>query len=74
VLDRRPAPVLPPGATRIIGRPRIYKPHALLLACDESGVAEKQLAKRDFPEAFRELKRGKWDALQVWGRTKTDGE
>ena len=66
VMDRRPAPVLPAGATRIIGHPRIHKPHALLLGCDESGLNERRLTKRAHPETFRELKRGDCDPLQVW--------
>ena len=66
VLDRRPAPAMPAGATRIIGRPRLYKPYALLLGCDESSVAEKRLTKRTHPEAWRKLKRGDDDPLQVW--------
>jgi len=66
VLDRRPAPTLPTGATRVIGHPRLYKPYALLLGCDESGVAERRLTKRIHPEGWRTLKRGDGDPLQVW--------
>jgi len=66
VLDRRPAPPVPANAVRVIGRPRIFKPHALMLGCDESGVAEKRLTKRRSPEDFRQLKRGDCDPLQVW--------
>ena len=66
VLDRRPAPVLPAGAVRVLGRPRLYKPYALLLGCDESGVSEKRISKRHLPETFRQLKRGQGDPLQVW--------
>lgn len=66
VMDRRPAPVLPAGATRVIGHPRIQKPYALLFGCNESGVSEKRLTKRAHPEKFRELKRGDSDSLQVW--------
>jgi hypothetical protein len=66
VLDRRPQTPLLAHVVRVIGRPRIYKPHALLLACDETGVCEKRLTKRNLPEAFRELKRGACDPLQVW--------
>ena len=66
VLDRRSAPSLPAGATRVIGRPRLYKPYALLLGCDESGVREKRITKRAHPETWRLLKRGDADPLQVW--------
>ncbi|MEW6306662.1 MAG: small ribosomal subunit Rsm22 family protein [Verrucomicrobiota bacterium] len=70
VLDRRPAPALPPGAVRVIGHPRVYKAHALLLGCDATGVQERQVTKRALPEAFRQLKKGRAPALQVW---RTDG-
>jgi hypothetical protein len=66
VLDRRPAPALPQGAVRVIGRPRLYKPYAQLLGCDTSGVTEKRLMKRHSPEGFRQLKRGDCDSLQIW--------
>lgn len=71
VLDRRPVPVLPSGATRVIGHARLYKPHALLLGCAASGVSEKRLTKRAHPEQWRALKRGDGDPLQVW---QCDGE
>jgi len=66
VLDKRPASPLPAGAVRVIGRPRIYKPHALLMGCDENGVSEKRLTKRNSPGAFKELKRGDCNPLQIW--------
>ena len=65
VLDKRPVPALPAGAARVIGHPRIYKPHALLLGCDESGVSERRLTKRDHPAEFKQLKKN-CDPLQVW--------
>ena len=65
VLDRRPAPALPPGATRILGHPRIYKPHALLLSCDQAGVRERKLTKRALPEEFKRLKKREFDSLQI---------
>lgn len=70
-LDRRPLTPVPAGATRVIGRPRIYKPHALVIGCDESGVTEKRLTKRHSPETFREWKRGDCDPLQIW---RTEGD
>jgi ribosomal protein RSM22 (predicted rRNA methylase) len=66
VLDQRPAPPTPPGATRVIGHPRVYKPHALLLGCDADGVCERRLTKRALPEAYRQLKKGRCDPLQIW--------
>ncbi len=64
VLDRRPAPGLPPGATRIIGYPRVYKPHALLLICDAAGVNERRLTKRALPEIFKCIRKGEAEMLQ----------
>jgi ribosomal protein RSM22 (predicted rRNA methylase) len=66
VLDKRPTPTLPAGATRVIGHPRIYKAHALLLGCDASGVRERTLTRRALPEQFRQWKKGEGDVLQVW--------
>ena len=65
VLDQRPAPALSTGATRIIGHPRIYKAHALLLSCDASGVRERKLTKRVLPDVFKRLKKGEGDPLQI---------
>ena len=65
VLDRRPAPQLPAGATRILGHPRIYKPHALLLSCDQAGVRERKLTKRALPSEYKYLKKGKNEPLQI---------
>lgn len=66
VLDQRPPPPLPPGAARVIGHPRIYKGHALLLGCDASGVRERTLTKRIFPDEFRALKKGEAEVLRDW--------
>jgi SAM-dependent methyltransferase len=57
VLDKRPQSDRP-NVTRVIGRPRVYKAHALLLTCDVSGINEYRCAKRDQPEEFRRLKKG----------------
>ena len=66
VLDKRTVPVLPPGAARIIGHPRVYKAHALLLGCDETGVREHRLTQRALPDEFRRLKKGESNPLQLW--------
>jgi len=66
VLDRRPVVTLPQGAARVIGHPRIYKAHALLLGCDAGGVRERKLRQRALPEEFRRWKKGKGDVLQIW--------
>jgi hypothetical protein len=68
VLDRRPAPPLPSGSVRVIGRPRLHKAHAALLACDAEGVGDAELRKRDLPEAFRRLRKHHCPSLQVWER------
>lgn len=65
VLDKRPPAERPP-ATRVIGRPRLYKPHALILGCDESGVREHRLDKRKFPEQYREIRKDRFASLQLW--------
>jgi small ribosomal subunit Rsm22 len=57
VLDKRP--VAQQNGVRVIGRPRVYKAHALLLGCDASGVREHRQTKRAQPEEFRLLKKGK---------------
>src|ERR1019366_5768463 len=57
VLDKRPTPQ--PDEVRVIGRARVYKAHALLLGCDASGVREYRQTKREQPEEFRHLKKGK---------------
>jgi len=66
VLDKRPVPAWPAGAGRVIGHPRIYKGHALLLSCDASGVSERSLSKRHFPEEFKAWRKGKADVLREW--------
>jgi ribosomal protein RSM22 (predicted rRNA methylase) len=65
VLDRRPAP-LAPGAFRVIGQPRVYKPYARVLACETSGVREQRLDKRHFPELYRQARKQRLDSLQRW--------
>ena len=57
VLDKRPP--THSGMVRVIGRPRVYKAYALLLGCDASGVREYRCNKRDEPEEFRRLKKGR---------------
>lgn len=66
VLDRRPAPALPVGAARILGHPRLYKGHALLLGCDAAGVSECRLAQRQFTSEFKAFKKGKHSSLCQW--------
>ncbi len=72
VLDRRPAPPLPPDTARIIGRPRINKVDARPLACTAAGkVAEFRLPKRTRREDYHRFRKRRWDSLQRW---ETDGD
>lgn len=66
VLDRRVPAALPAGTVRVLGEPRVYKPHALVLACDVGGVQERRVTKRRLPEEFRAFKKGKFDSLPAW--------
>jgi SAM-dependent methyltransferase len=65
VLDRRP---VESGGMRVIGRPRVYKAHALVLGCNATGVRERRLEKRTEPDLYRKLKKGMADTL--WLETK----
>ena len=72
VLERRglrePAPgALPEGWSRVIGAPRVYKGFAKLLSCQEAGVQELELQKRDAPAVFKALKDRKAEALYRFG-------
>ena len=66
VLDRRPVAPLPPGATRVLGRPRVYKGFARLLGCAAAGVSESELSKRRLPDEFRRIRKDEGDPLQRW--------
>ena len=66
VLDQRPVPPVPAHAGRVIGHPRLYKAHALLLGCDATGVRERKIQQRTLPSEFRQLKKSATDVLCVW--------
>lgn len=68
VLDRREPPPLPAGTVRVLGRPRVYKAHALALACGAEGVTEGELRRRELPEVFRRWAAGTCPGWQVWVR------
>ncbi|MCS7091161.1 MAG: class I SAM-dependent methyltransferase [Verrucomicrobiota bacterium] len=68
VLDQRPAPQVPYGSVRIVGRPRIYKPEALILACDATGVRDYHLHRRHHPRPYQCFKKGSWSPIQIWRR------
>jgi hypothetical protein len=65
-LDKRNVAELPPGATRIIGEPRVYKPYALALGSGASGVKEHHITRRHLPAVFRKAKKGKLEPLQIF--------
>lgn len=66
VLDRRVPGPLPEGTVRLIGRRRLYKGHALLDACDASGVHERRFTKRTDPALFRSMNKYRTSTLQQW--------
>lgn len=66
VLDRRAPAPLPPGTVRVIGRPRMYKAQATVLACEVAGVSEAALRERDLPAVFRDWRKGRCPGWQVW--------
>jgi len=51
------------GLTRLIGRPRVYKPLARLFCCDASGLIDREAQKRDAPELYKACKKGELDNL-----------
>jgi hypothetical protein len=65
VVDKRPVAELATGALRLIGRPRLTKPYALVMGCDASGLRERKISKRHLPEAYRLAKKGSLPVLQV---------
>lgn len=51
------------GYTRVIGRPRVYKPLVKLFCCDESGLEDREAQKRDAPEFYKACKKEDVDTL-----------
>jgi Mitochondrial small ribosomal subunit Rsm22 len=72
VLDRRPPNDPVPGAVRILGKHRLYKGHALLDACNATGVHERRFTKRTAPVFFRAMTKGKTSTLQQWTLTENE--
>ncbi len=54
---RAPAAPLPAGCSRVLGRARVHKAHADLLACDENGLSDLKLFKRTDPALHKKLDR-----------------
>ena len=57
--------------SRVIGRPKLFKPYARLLNCDATGVAELTLQKRDDLALYKELDRTKAPLVYRWRRDGT---
>ena len=68
VLQRHAGAETPPGFSRIIGRPREEKGRMEVLSCGESGLEELMLQKRDVPDLFKDLRKGRAGALHRWTR------
>jgi Mitochondrial small ribosomal subunit Rsm22 len=69
VLDRHRDSVRPAdGFSRIIGRPREEKARMEILSCEAGGIEELMLQKRDAPALFKQLQKGRADALYRWRR------
>jgi len=69
VLDRTPSETPPKTpAARVIGRPEAFKPHVRLLGCEQDGVRELSVHKRDCPDLFRQLQKNKGPLLYTWRR------
>jgi len=62
----REAAVQAPGFSRVIGEPREAKGYTRVLSCQESGVREFILQKRDAPELFRALRKGRGLPIYRW--------
>ncbi|MFN3560509.1 MAG: small ribosomal subunit Rsm22 family protein [Chloroherpetonaceae bacterium] len=63
VLDKRPIKPLATNVKRLVGNVRLYKATASLLLCDEQGVRDVELTKRDLPDVFKAFKKGKIASL-----------
>jgi hypothetical protein len=71
VLERRglrePVPGLtPPGCSRVIGAPRLYKGFAKVFSCQAAGVFDVELPKRVAPTLFKQLSKGDGPRVCRW--------
>ena len=66
VLDRRDNIQRLGGMTRLIGRARLYKPHALILGCEAQGLTEPRVSKRLHPELFKKLRKNETPPWVRW--------
>lgn len=51
------------GLTRVIGRPRVYKPMTKTFCCDEKGLVDREAQKRDASEFYKLCKKKETKAL-----------
>lgn len=75
VLERKglrdPIPgLLPDGCSRVIGRARLYKGFAKIQSCQEDGVRDLELQKRDCPDVFKAFSNDRARPVYRW---RTDG-
>lgn len=67
VLQRPPIEAtIPPGFSRVIGRPRESKGYSKVLSCQAEGVRELVLQKRDAPELLRAFHKGIAATTYCW--------
>lgn len=69
-LDRRPL-ATDSAFSRILGRPKHFKPYTRFLNCDEHGLEFVTLPKRNNPSLYKELDRTKTPLIYRW--TRDDG-
>jgi len=67
VIDRK-SQNMSKGWSRIIGRPKHFKPYARFLNCDADGLALLTLPKRNNSTLFKELERSKRPLVYRWQR------
>ncbi len=64
---RNPVPgLLSEGCSHIIGEPRFYKGFAKVFSCQEDGVRDLTLQKRDAPDLFKAMRTGEADPVWRW--------
>jgi ribosomal protein RSM22 (predicted rRNA methylase) len=56
----------PEGYSRIIGEPRESKGFARVLSCQADGVSDLMMQKRDAPELFKAMKKGRLGPVYRW--------
>jgi hypothetical protein len=55
-----------PAFSRVIGEAREFKGYLKVLSCDERGLAERVLQKRDAPTLFKEVRAAETLPLYAW--------